>query len=154
MQSSGDVCVVMDGDGQSDPRDISILVDEITDSDVVFGKRKKIGEAFSRRCASRVAFLVRVIVFADSVKDPCGPKALRRNCLPHLIPFDGMHRFMSVLFSHAGLRVREIAVSHYPRKHGYSKYTISGRALRGLRDVIRLRDTLSRRVVSSEHTYQ
>lgn len=153
MQSSGDICVVVDGDGQSNPRDISVLVEKLSDFDVVFGRRKKVGESFSRRCASWFAFVVRAIVFNDPVKDPCGPKALRRSCLPHLIVFDGMHRFMSVLFGHAGMRICEIPVSHYPRKYGHSKYTVSGRAMRGIRDVMRVRKVLSHRVMLSKHTH-
>lgn len=139
LRASGDVCVVVDGDGQSDPADISSLLEGLESADVVFGKRKKVAESFSRRLASQFAYLVRYLVFGDTIQDPCGPKAFKKEHIQYLIPFDGMHRFMSVLFHHQGVKMTEIPVVHKQRRFGESKYTILGRAVRGVYDVINIR---------------
>lgn len=143
----GEVCVTMDGDGQSDPADISILVDALKDADLVCGYRKNRQDTWFRRCSSGIANLIRRMVLRDKVRDTgCTLKAMRKADIRQLIPFDGMHRYLPVFFVNAGLRIVEVAVNHRPRKHGKSKYTTFRRAMRGIHDLMGVRWLMARRI--------
>ncbi len=144
---TGDVCVIMDGDGQIDPTDIDRLVQALhtEQADAVFGRRNKMSESLKRRLASRIAYYARRIVLGDYIQDSCGPKAIKREHLMHLVSFDGMHRYMSTLLIHAGLRVIDIPVAHRPRRFGESKYTVTKRAFLGVRQIISVRRLLSKK---------
>ena len=63
------------------------------------------------------------------------PKVFRAAVVPHLVPFDGMHRFYPTLARMAGFRVVEVPVSHRPRLAGSSKYGIWNRLWKGLSDL-------------------
>lgn len=149
--AQGEICVTMDGDGQSDPAEIPALVSALGQAGVVFGYRRNRQDTWSRRAASVLANLIRRMALHDTVRDAgCTLKAMRRSDLHHLIPFDGMHRFLPVFFQNAGLKVTEVPVNHRPRKNGISKYTNSGRAWRGLYDLIGVRWLMARRIAWPE----
>ena len=63
-----------------------------------------------------------------------------------LIPFNGLHRYIPALLKNAGLTLVEVPVNHRPRTRGVSKYTIGGRALRGLRDLFGVSWLLARQI--------
>ncbi len=142
-----EICVMMDGDGQTDPGDIPRLIALLDQADVVCGYRRNRQDSWGRRCGSWVANLIRRLVLHDRVRDTgCTLKAMKKADVRHLVPFDGMHRYLPALFRHAGLRVVEVAVNHRPRKHGKSKYTMSARAVRGLYDLVGVRWLMARKI--------
>ena len=47
-----------------------------------------------------------------------------------------MHRFLPTLLAIEGARLREVEVSHRPRRHGISKYGIGNRLFRGIFDLL------------------
>jgi len=145
--AQGEVCVMMDGDGQSDPTDIPNLVFMLDRADLVCGYRRNRQDTWSRRSSSRIANFIRRMVLHDSVRDTgCTLKAMRKVDTRHLLPFDGLHRYLPVFFNHAGLRITEVPVNHRPRKHGKSKYTTRERAMRGLYDLIGVRWLMARKI--------
>lgn len=146
--ASGDVLAMMDGDGQNDPADVTRMVDALANSDVVYGVRVHRRDTRSRRWASWFANSLRRAVLGDSARDTgCTLKVLRREHRDLLIPFNGLHRYLPALFAKAGLRSAELDVNHRPRQAGTSKYTIRGRALRGVSDLIGVRWLLSRMII-------
>lgn len=145
--ATGDICVMMDGDGQNDPADIPALLQQMQNADVVCGYRKKRQDSWSKKIASRIANKIRSAVLGDGIRDTgCTLKAIRKEHVKHLIPFNGLHRFLPALLRAANLKIIEIPVNHRPRKFGKSKYTIGGRALRGIYDLIGVQWFLKRRV--------
>jgi dolichol-phosphate mannosyltransferase len=145
--AQGDICVMMDGDGQSDPADVPKLVAMLDRADVVCGRRQNRQDTWCRRKASWIANLIRRMVLHDHVHDTgCTLKAMKKSMVRHLVPFNGMHRYLPVLFGHAGARIIEVPVNHRPRRHGKSKYSMSERAVRGLYDLIGVRWLLARRI--------
>jgi len=83
----------------------------------------------------------------DGARDTgCSLKAIRREHIGLLVPFNALHRFIPALLGRAGLRMVEVPVNHRPRLRGVSKYTIGGRAWRGLRDLFGVSWLLSRRI--------
>jgi dolichol-phosphate mannosyltransferase len=73
-------------------------------------------------------------------------KVIRREHVKFLVPFNGLHRYLPAFFAAAGLMAAQIPVNHRARKAGCSKYTIGGRAMRGMQDLIGVRWLLSRRI--------
>ena len=145
-RAQGEVCVMMDGDGQNDPADIPRLVILLDKADLVCGFRLNRRDTWSRRFASKAANFIRRIVLHDHVRDTgCSMKAMRKADLRYLIPFDGLHRYIPVFFHQAGLRILEVPVNHRPRKAGKSKYAIGRRAIIGLYDLFGMRWLMLRR---------
>ena len=64
-----------------------------------------------------------------------------------LVPFNGMHRFLPAIFTHAGLKISEVDVNHRERKAGLSKYTNLDRAIRGVYDLVGVCWLLRRKVI-------
>ncbi|MFK5924195.1 MAG: glycosyltransferase family 2 protein [Verrucomicrobiota bacterium] len=151
----GDITVLMDGDGQNDPADIDQLVAELSssDADVVCGRRAKRQDTWSRRTASKIANSIRRMVVHDGISDTgCSLKAFPKDCVELLVPFNGMHRFLPAVFTHAGLKLIEVDVNHRARTAGDSKYTNWDRALRGIYDLFGIRWLLNRKIIFPELT--
>jgi len=144
----GAIAVVIDGDLQNDPADISRLLAEISrGADLVCGYRARRKDTLVKRLTSRIANAVRSRFTKDGVRDTgCTLKAMRRECLSALLPFKGMHRFIPALIKAAGYRLVEIPVAHRPRRFGQSKYGLGNRALRATIDMFGVRWLLSRRL--------
>lgn len=147
-QATRDVCVMIDGDGQNDPADIPGLVAELTgDIGMVCGYRLKRQDKASRRWASKIANKIRVAFINDGLRDTgCSLKCFYRESVDHLVPFNGMHRYMAALMKNAGIVITEVPVNHRPRQAGCSKYTNWNRALRGIYDLFGVSWLLRRQV--------
>jgi dolichol-phosphate mannosyltransferase len=135
--ASGDCLATMDGDLQNNPADLPMLVEALSDCDVVCGYRATRKDTWSRRLASRIANAIRNSVTHDGIRDTgCSLKVFRAECLDDLPSLNGVHRFMPAYFRLHGRRIKEVAVDHRPRSHGVSKYTNLRRLPRGIRDLI------------------
>jgi dolichol-phosphate mannosyltransferase len=146
--AAGEIIAMMDGDGQNDPSDILKLIQEMSQADVVYGVRKNRQDTFARLLSSRIANAIRRFVLGDKASDTgCTLKIIRREHVKYLIPFNGLHRYLPALFERAGLSFAEVSVNHRARKAGSSKYTINGRALRGIFDLIGVRWLMTRMIV-------
>ncbi len=148
--ASGDLIVLMDGDGQNDPADIEKLTGLLQQAnwDVVCGQRVKRRDTWSRRVASKAANAIRRSILNDGISDTgCSLKAFRREYVDLLVPFNGLHRYLPAIFKHAGLRITEVPVNHRTRTLGVSKYTNWNRALRGIYDLFGIRWLLNRKVI-------
>lgn len=133
----------LDGDGQNDPADLPDLYRRFTRQDapadlgLVIGERTDRKDGMSKRFGSRVGNSIRAALFQDNNRDSaCGIKVLRRDTFLALPYFDHMHRYMPALIQAQGLQVEIQSVNHRPRRSGQSKYTNTGRAAAGLRDML------------------
>lgn len=130
----------MDGDGQNDPRDLPLLLDELQrrQVDMMCGIRARRADSFIRRVSSRIANRVRRTILRDGITDVgCAIRVFRRDCLGHVPFFRNAHRFFPALVMAAGYRVAETTVRHRPRLKGTSKYGtgINNRLWVGLADL-------------------
>ncbi|MFQ3671705.1 MAG: glycosyltransferase family 2 protein [Verrucomicrobiia bacterium] len=154
-RATGEWLVMMDGDGQNDPADIPALVEAMSRADFVCGYRRKRNDSWQKRVASRIANGIRSRVLGDGCRDTgCTLKAIRREHLQHLVPFNALHRFLPALLRSAGLSMVEVPANHRARRFGVSKYTVAGRAWRGLRDLLGVRWLLSRRILWPHNPHQ
>jgi glycosyltransferase involved in cell wall biosynthesis len=135
--------MIMDGDGENDPRDIPRLLAGAATAGpgtaMVGGLRRRRQAAWSKRLASRLANAVRSRLLGDGCPDTgCGLKLFRRDAYLALPAFDGMHRFLPALFQMDGHAVVYIDVNDRPRRHGRSHYGNVARGLKGLADIARI----------------
>jgi glycosyltransferase involved in cell wall biosynthesis len=122
--ASGDVVVVMDGDGQNDPAEIPALLDKLAEGyDVVSGWRRERRDARFRVWLSRAANWIISRISGVRLHDyGCSLKAYRREILRSVRLYGEMHRFIPIYARWQGARVAEIPVNHRPRLTGSSKY--------------------------------
>jgi glycosyltransferase involved in cell wall biosynthesis len=136
--SSGDVIIPMDGDGQNDPADIPRLLDKLAEGfDVVSGWRvEREDNALTRRLPSVIANrLISAVLHVPLHDYGCTLKAYRREVIEDVRLYGEMHRFIPVYAAWEGARVTEIPVTHHPRRFGKSKYGI-GRIIRVSLDLL------------------
>lgn len=137
QRAKGDYILTIDGDLQNDPADFPKLIELLSDYDLVCGYRAKRNDTWVRRVSSRVANKVRGAILKDGIRDTgCGTKGFRRECVPHLVAFNGAHRFFAAVLRGAGFSIVETPVQHHERQHGESKYGINNRLWRGIYDLV------------------
>ncbi len=125
----GRIAILMDGDGQNDPRDIPALLEALNDCDVCCGYRADRQDTWSKRIGSRMANAVRQRILHDGIRDTgCSLKAIKTDFVHDLpMALRGMHRFLPALLLMRGATITQIPVNHRLRAAGQSKYTNLGR---------------------------
>jgi len=132
----GEFIVTLDADLQNDPADIPRLFVLLEEHDMVCGWRRVRHDPWVKRASSRIANGWRNRRTGESVHDiTCPLKVFRASIVPHLPPYDGMHRFYPTLARMAGFRVVEVPVAHRERAAGTSKYGVWNRLWKGLSDL-------------------
>jgi dolichol-phosphate mannosyltransferase len=124
-RASGQVVILLDGDGQNDPRDIPKVLAPLDEVDMVVGVRVERRDSLTRRAMSRLANAARSRILQDGVVDSgCGIKAFHRRVIDAFIPMRTLYSFMPALAVSAGFTVRQVPVHHRPRSGGKSKYGV------------------------------
>ena len=145
-KTTAPVIVTMDGDGQNDPGDIPKLLARLKDADMVVGYRVVRHDSWARRNISRIANLIRSEWLRDGISDAgCALKVFRREVADAFIPIRTLYSFMPALAVAAGFQVVEEPVTHRPRVHGVSRYTVRSFLLLPVIDFIGLGWFQSRR---------
>ncbi len=135
----GEYVVLMDADGQDDPRQIPRLLaalDADEDLDLVTGRRAVRHDRFVKRTTSKLYNRATSLVTGVDGRDfNSGFKAMRRELATTLGLYGELHRYIPVLAQWRGFKVGEVDVDHQERRHGESKF---GRARfwRGFLDLI------------------
>jgi glycosyltransferase involved in cell wall biosynthesis len=136
-QSSGEVVVTIDGDGQDDPAELPRLLEALDSGyDLVCGWKRTREDSAEKRLASRLFNKATARLSGVRLHDfNCGLKAYRGDCARSLALYGEQHRFIPVLAFQRGWRVTEQAVNHRPRRHGSSKFGLE-RYVRGFLDLL------------------
>ncbi|MFZ4061196.1 MAG: glycosyltransferase family 2 protein [Bacteroidia bacterium] len=137
--ASGDVIVTLDGDLQNDPEDMLPMIEmlEAEELDVVAGNRanRKDG-ALLRKFPSKLAnALIRNWTGVHIRDYGCTLKVFRPHIAKNLGLYGELHRFIPVLASLQGARIRQFDVNHRPRTAGTSKYGL-GRTFKVMSDLL------------------
>ena len=142
---------LIDGDLQTTPDDFEELLRVLSEGyDLVNGIRIDRQDPLAKRVSSRVANGLRRMVLGDPFSDiGCPLKVLRKECVDRMTMFDSFHRYLPHLVRMQGYRVTEVAVRHFPRLAGKTKYGVFDRAWIGLQSLFVVR-WLGRNHISRE----
>jgi len=140
-----------DSDYQHDPKEFWKLYSYIDQFDFVTGYRINRKDAFHRRIISRMVRIINSILFGIKLRDTnCPFRIYRRETLKKTLKWVDKEAFIPsililIVASCLGIRIKEIAVTHYQRKTG--KVSIKGLrllriCLRSFKEVINLRKNI------------
>jgi glycosyltransferase involved in cell wall biosynthesis len=135
--TTADIIVLMDADGQDDPREIPRLIATLESGfDLVTGSRTTRRDRFLKRTTSRLFNRVTTAVTGVSGTDfNSGLKVMRRVLTDQLNLYGELHRYIPVLAHWLGFRVTECPVNHRPRRYGETKFG-AARFWRGFLDLV------------------
>ncbi|TVR96099.1 MAG: glycosyltransferase [Rhodospirillales bacterium] len=135
--TSAPIVVSLDGDLQNDPSDIPWMIEtlENEDLDVLCGWRRNRQDAPVRKAFSWLANRIICRLTDSDLHDfGCTLKVYRRDSLALTRLYGELHRFMPALLGEVGANIKEVVVTHNPRRHGRSKYGLD-RTFRVILDV-------------------
>lgn len=117
--------VFTDGDMQFDFKEITKFVEKITDADLVIGYRKKRRDKniFKRLLLMYLLKIHVFILFGIYFRDiDCAFKMFRKSAISEIMPIRSEGAMVSTEIlakaKRKKLRIKEVGVAHYPRKHG------------------------------------
>lgn len=146
IDGGADVVVMMDADGQDDPRELPRLLAAVdAGADLVTGARLQRRDRFVKRTTSRLYNRTTALMSGAPGRDfNSGYKAMRAAVAEDVSPmlYGEMHRYLTVIAHGLGYRVAEMPVEHHPRMAGRSKYGLA-RFWRGFADLVTVRFLLS-----------
>lgn len=118
----------IDSDLQTNPQDFDLLLRYANRFQLVSGIRANRKDKAFKRFQSRVANKFRRYMTGDTATDTGCPLKVMWTAYAQRLPFfDGMHRFLAALTTLIGGQFTEVAVRHYPRTAGVSKYHLWNR---------------------------
>ena len=126
-KAKGDYLLIMDSDGQCDPKEILNFWKARNQSDIIAGYRIKRKDFLYRKFFSDFAKLIYRIFFNVSLKDPSFAFSLiKKNVYKSLLNFtptmrDGFFWEYNARATHRGYKILEIGIKHKKRKYGNTK---------------------------------
>jgi undecaprenyl-phosphate 4-deoxy-4-formamido-L-arabinose transferase len=123
---SGDAVVTLDADLQNPPEEIPKLLAKIREGhDVVGGVRQNRQDTFARRLASAIVNRVTVAITRMRITDfGCMLRVYARDVVEEINRCDESSTFIPALAQSFARRPTEVPVSHAPRLHGESAYSL------------------------------
>lgn len=141
-EASSPWVLTIDADLQNNPKNITMLVDQLRDkqdvseSVLVAGIRQRRQDSYIKKISSKVANSIRGRLLGDNCADTgCALKLFNRKFFLSLPQFNHMHRFLPALYQMYGGRCIYVSVDHRPRVEGKSKYGTIDRLMAGLWDL-------------------
>lgn len=135
--SRGAWIAMLDGDGQNPPAELGRLWARRECADMIVGARTNRQDSALRLAMSRFANTVRRALLRDGVSDTgCSLKLFRREVAASFLPIRTMYSFLPAFAVAAGFTVREVPVTHRPRRAGESKYGLRVMAGRPMLDML------------------
>lgn len=142
--ASGDVVVIIDGDGQHDPADIPRLLQFIGPYDLVIGERNRAGQENTRRWLGNLVLnrLGSYLVGIEMRDLTSGFRAMRRSVMRevlHLLPNQFSWPTTSALaFAKAGYHIRFEPITTHRRAAGRSTQTLFRNGVKFVLIVLRI----------------
>ena len=123
-KSRGNRVVTIDADLQDDPENIPKMLGKLESGfDVVSGWKTKRRDKWSKKVVSylfnkTISYLIKYRIHDIN----CGLKAYKKNVLDEIDVYGDLYRFIPLMAYNSGYKITEVAVSHFPRRYGKSKY--------------------------------
>jgi len=125
----------IDADLQTAPEDFNLLIPYLGEYEMVMGIRAKRDDQIVKRISSKIANGFRRFMTNDGIEDTGCPLKVMQTIYAKRIPlFTGMHRFLPALIQLQNGKVKQVAVRHFPRMEGESKYNLRNRLFAPLFD--------------------
>lgn len=130
--SRGEMIATLDGDGQSDPKDLLVLLEALTQEVACVcgdrSSRRRLSDGMIKRFVSRSANRTRRFFIGDPLTDGgCPVRVFRRDWWSVLPFFTGVHRFVPALIHGIGGKVVERPIDSRRRSAGTSHYGLFDR---------------------------
>ncbi|MFH1415767.1 MAG: glycosyltransferase family 2 protein [Elusimicrobiota bacterium] len=137
LKSTGKIIAMLDADLQCSPEEMVLLLEHLEPGiDAVCGIRSCRQDTVIKKISPITGNFFRNLVTGDNITDTnCPLKVFRRQAITSIPYFRGFHRFIPTLMKLNGYTLKQVPVSHFPRKRGHSKYNISNRLFKGLYDI-------------------
>jgi glycosyltransferase involved in cell wall biosynthesis len=144
-----DYVAFMDGDGQFDPADLNALAGLMPTADLAAGRRRRRADPGYRLVIAGVFNILVRILYGVRARDvDCGLKLMRREVLQAAAPLLARSALLNTELyfkcQRSGLRIQQVAVTHYPRVAGVRSGARLIPILRAIRDLVWLRLRLAR----------
>ena len=116
QNSSGDIILTLPAYYQVEPSEISKLLKEVGDQDMVIGRRFPRTDSRFNRLQTRLFNGMLNVITGSSFHDlGCGARAFKRQVTDEIPVYGDQHRFLPVLAGRQGYRIREVDLSQSPR---------------------------------------
>lgn len=136
-RARGKYVALMDGDLQTYPEDILVLMTYMDRFDFANGTRVRRKDTWLKKISSRIANGIRNRITGDRIQDTgCPMKLFKREVAESFHLYEGFHRFLPTLARTNGFSVIEVPVGHRERVAGTSKYGVLNRVFVSLMDAI------------------
>ena len=148
-QSKYENIIIMDGDLQNDPNDLSKMVTAFEKgTDMLIGWRKhRKDNFFTKTAPSTIAnFIVRLFSKSKIHDHGCAFKILKKKIIDDFTNWGDFHRLLAARVANNGYQVNEVEVKHNSRIHGNSNYGFS----RILKVLIDSQEILSTHISNSQ----
>lgn len=139
----GKIIITLDGDLQDDPNEISKLLDNIKDCDLVVGWRYNRNDGQAKKVPSFIFnLLIKYMTGLGLHDSDCNFRAIRNYVISDLNIYGGLYRYIPVIAHNSGYNVKEVKINHRKRLHGHSKYGIK-RIFSGTLDLMTVKFLMS-----------
>jgi dolichol-phosphate mannosyltransferase len=121
------ILVIMDSDGQNDPKYINIMLQKLKESNntMIMGQRINRTDTISKKIQSFFGNYIRQLILQDNCEDSgCGLKIIYKESFMKLHFINNMHRFMPYLLKIHGMKYQFIKIEDRKRIYGKSNYNI------------------------------
>jgi glycosyltransferase involved in cell wall biosynthesis len=125
----------IDSDLQTAPKDFNLLLERITEYDLVTGVREGRKDSFVKNMSSKIANGIRRVFTHDGMDDTgCPLKVIKTEYAKRIPMFKGLHRFLPAMILLQKGKIIQIPVQHFPRIAGQAKLGLWNRLLGPLMD--------------------
>ncbi|RMZ50191.1 glycosyltransferase family 2 protein [Flavobacteriaceae bacterium PRS1] len=125
----------IDSDLQTAPEDFNLLLEHITEYDLVTGVRANRKDSVVKNMSSTIANGIRRTFTHDGMDDTgCPLKVIKTEYAKRIPMFKGLHRFLPAMILLQKGKIIQIPVQHFPRIAGEAKFGLWNRLLGPLLD--------------------
>jgi len=130
-----DLVGYIDADLQTTPSDFNLLLEHISENDLVTGVRANRKDSFVKNMSSTIANGIRRSFTSDGMDDTgCPLKVIKTDFAKNIPMFKGLHRFLPAMILLQNGRITQVPVQHFPRIAGEAKYGVWNRLAGPLMD--------------------
>lgn len=125
----------IDSDLQTAPEDFNLLLEHISEYDLVTGVRANRKDSVVKNMSSTIANGIRRAFTHDGMDDTgCPLKVIKTEYAKRIPMFKGLHRFLPAMILLQKGKIIQIPVQHFPRIAGEAKFGLWNRLLGPLLD--------------------